>query len=94
MRVPAEKIDLSGITFDAEHSNKKHDATFEDAISYIENALFTVKRKKLNGTFVDFYSEGGAAYVLTEKKIISTAFKKKEFDNTAKKAMEAYKNAE
>ena len=94
VRVPAEKIDLSGITFDAEHSNKKHDATFEDAISYIENAIFTIKRKRWNGTYLNFHAKEGASYFRLEDKVISTAFKKKQFDETTKRAMEAYEHAE
>ena len=56
--------------------------------------MFTAKRKKWNGTYINFYSKEGAAYFRIEDKVISTAFKKKQFDEATKKAMEAYNHAE
>ena len=93
VRVPPEPIDLSGLSFDANHSNKKHDATLEDAQEFIQDALFSVTRKHQSGvTFVNYYSSAGAAYVNVKDKIIRTAFKREQFDEKTLKAVEVAEN--
>lgn len=72
---------------------KKHAATLNDALSFIDNALFSVKRRLHNGKiFINSYSSGGAAYVPENKTIIKTAFKRKDYKNETKAAVEVAEN--
>ena len=49
---------------------------------------------KWNGKYTNFFSDDGAAYVDNEKNHIRTAFRKEEFDDAVKKAMEVVKREE
>lgn len=94
VRVPAAKIDTSALTLDVAHINERHHGvTQEEAVSYIKNAAFSLKRRHWTGeTFLNYYSEEGASYVRTSDNVIRTSFKKDEFDKKTKSAMEVLKN--
>lgn len=95
IRVPAAQIDASTLTLDVAHITARgHGVTQSEAVDYIQNAVFSLKRRHWTGeTFLNFYSEEGAAYVRTSDNMIRTAFKKDEFDTKTKSAMkEALKN--
>lgn len=94
VRVPAAKIDTSALTLDVAHINeRRHGVTQEEAVSYIKNAAFSLKRRHWTGeTFLNYYSEEGASYVRTSDNVIRTSFKKDEFDEKTKSAMEVLKN--
>lgn len=94
VRVPAAKIDTSTLTLDVAHINeRRHGVTQEEAVSYIKNAAFSLKRRHWTGeTFLNYYSEEGASYVRTSDNVIRTSFKKDEFDKKTKSAMEVLKN--
>ena len=94
VRVPAAKIDTSTLTLDVAHINeRRHGVTQEEAVSYIKNAAFSLKRRHWTGeTFLNYYSEEGASYVRTSDNVIRTSFKKDEFDEKTKSAMEVLKN--
>lgn len=96
VRVPAAKIDTSALTLDVAHINeRRHGVTQEEAVSYIKNAAFSLKRRHWTGeTFLNYYSEEGASYVRTSDNVIRTSFKKDEFDKKTKSAMEVLKNGE
>lgn len=96
VRVPAAKIDTSALTLDVAHINeRRHGVTQEEAVSYIKNAAFSLKRRHWTGeTFLNYYSEEGASYVRTGDNVIRTSFKKDEFDKKTKSAMEVLKNGE
>lgn len=98
VRVPPEQIDTSALVFDTEHITKRgHNVNFDEAKSYIENAIFTLKRTIGTGTdsivFINYYADDGAAYVNVKGKTIRTAFKRAEFDTKTTSAVEAAKNA-
>ena len=90
------KIDTSALTLDVAHINeRRHGVTQEEAVSYIKNAAFSLKRRHWTGeTFLNYYSEEGASYVRTSDNVIRTSFKKDEFDKKTKSAMEVLKNGE
>lgn len=70
-------------------AERNHGVTLEEARSFIEDAVFSLKRRHWTGeTFVNYYSQSGAAYVKTSEPVIRTAFKKDEFDPKTKKVME------
>lgn len=73
-------IDLKEYSFDDIHINseREHHVTRQEAESFMNNALIALER--WNGRFVNYYSENGAVYIDTQKKIIRTAFKKDEYD--------------
>ena len=80
VRVPAAKIDTSALTLDVAHINeRRHGVTQEEAVSYIKNAAFSLKRRHWTG-------------VRTSDNVIRTSFKKDEFDKKTKSAMEVLKN--
>lgn len=86
--------DVKELSFDDTHINQErsHNVSEEEAKSYIEKARFSVT--KWNGRYTNFFSDDGAAYVDNEKNHIRTAFRKEEFDDAAKKAMEVVKREE
>ena len=86
----------SALTLDVAHINERpHGVTQEEAVSYIKNAAFSLKRRHWTGeTFLNYYSEEGASYVRTSDNVIRTSFKKDEFDKKTKSAMEVLKNGE
>ena len=80
--------DVKQLSFDDVHINDKrqHGVTEEEAKSYIKNARFSVT--KWNGKYTNYFSDAGAAYVDNEEGKIRTAFKKEQYDETTRKAME------
>lgn len=93
VRVPPVKIDSSSLTIDAAHIAKKHSVTLEEAQSFIDNAIFSLRRKHHSGKlFINYYSEEGAAYVLPDQSLVRTAFKSGEYDKKIKGALEVAKN--
>ncbi|MBQ7755982.1 MAG: hypothetical protein IJX42_02315 [Oscillospiraceae bacterium] len=82
-----EKIDTLALSIDLEHINeRRHEVSFEDAISFIEKSRFSVSR--WNGKFENYFSDSGASYVDAETKTIRTAFVKEEFNENIIKALE------
>lgn len=81
-------IDTDSLGFRDEHINqeRKHGVTKEQAISFIKNARISVT--VWNGKQEKYFSHNGATYVDLVKSIISTAYKKEEFDNRIKAVME------
>lgn len=94
VRVPPVKVDVSALSLDVGHiAERNHGVTLEEARSFIEDAVFSLKRRHWTGeTFVNYYSQSGAAYVKTSEPVIRTAFKKDEFDPKTKKVMEELNN--
>ncbi len=84
IRVPANKIDTSVLTIDAAHiAARNHDVTLEEAVDYINNAVFSIKRN----ISTNYYSPKGAAYVGHDGEI-RTAYKRAEFTGKVEKIME------
>lgn len=83
--------DVEKLSFDNEHINKqrKHDVTEEEAKNFIRNAKFS--STKWNGKYTNYYSDEGAAYVDNETQHIRTAFKKEQYDDVTRGAMEVLK---
>lgn len=83
--------DVDKLSFDDEHINKqrKHAVTEKEAKNFIKNAKFSAT--KWNGKYTNYYSDEGAAYVDNETQHIRTAFKKEQYDDAAKGAMEVLK---
>jgi SPP1 gp7 family putative phage head morphogenesis protein len=94
VRVPPAPVDVSSLAFDAAHVALKHDATESESRSYIETALFSLKRKHQSGkTFTNYYSSDGASYVYDDGKLIRTAFKRTQFDKKTERAVKEAENA-
>lgn len=84
IRVPPAKLDPTTLTIDADHiAQRGHGVTLEDAISYIENAVFSVRRN----ISTNYYSPEGAAYVGHDG-LIRTAYKRAEFTGKVEEIME------
>lgn len=83
--------DTKELSFDDTHINRErqHEVTEKEAKEYIENARFSVT--KWNGKYTNYFSDDGAAYVDNEKRHIRTAFKKGQYDDATRKAMEVLK---
>lgn len=83
--------DTKELSFDDTHINgeRQHEVTEKEAKEYIENARFSVT--KWNGKYTNYFSDDGAAYVDNEKRHIRTAFKKGQYDDATRKAMEVLK---
>ena len=79
------------LSFDEQHINQErhHNVTEEEAKNYIQNAVFSTTKWK--GKFTHYYSSEGAAFVDNNSKHIRTAFKKEQYDDAAKAAMEVLK---
>lgn len=93
-RVPPAAIDISALSFNTDHVFEHgHSATEDEAKSFIENAVFSLKRKHWTGdVFTNYYSPEGAAYVLNAENEIRTAFKRDQFNDRVKDAMEVCEN--
>lgn len=90
VHITPPKIKTDTLTFDYEHINQRnHNVSKTDAISYIENAKFSVSRWK--GKYENYYSDSGAAFVETEANHIRTAFNSDEFTEQVQKALEVIK---
>lgn len=83
--------DVKELSFDGQHVNqeRQHNVTEEEAKNYIQNAVFSTTKWK--GKFTNYYSSEGAAFVDNNSKHIRTAFKKEQYDDAAKAAMEVLK---
>lgn len=83
--------DTKELSFDDTHINgeRQHEVTEKEAKEYIENSKFSVT--KWNGKYINYFSDDGAAYVDNEKRHIRTAFKKGQYDDATRKAMEVLK---
>lgn len=82
------KIDMDLLSFDDEHINKQreHGVTFEEAKSYIRNAV--VSETVWKGRFERYYSLNGVAYVNKNNLQIRTAFKPEQYNKTVQRVME------
>lgn len=96
VRVPPVSVDTSTLSLDVSHiQERSHGVTIEEACSFIDEAVFSLKRQHWTGeTFINYYSQSGAAYVKTSTPLIRTAFKKDEFDEKIKTVMEELSNEE
>lgn len=94
IRVPPEPIDAASLWLNAGHvADHGHSATEAEARSFIENAIFSLKRKHWTGAvFTNYYSTEGAAYVLNADNEIRTAFKRDQFKGAVKGVMEVIEN--
>ena len=83
-----EKLDVSGFSFDDVHINQHriHKVTREEAVKFVRDAKFTLTRWE--GEFTNYYGAEGATYVDNKNKQIKTAFKKEQYDEKLKAAME------
>ena len=83
-------VETSELSFDNDHANeaRNHGVTKTDADGFIKNACFSVS--VWNGKFEKYYSDDGAAYVFFDKMIVRTAFKRDEFDEKVKSALEVF----
>lgn len=81
---------VNELSFDDEHINeqRKHNVSEEEAKRFIQNAKFSTTR--WNGKFTNYYSDEGSAFVDNETNNIKTAFKKEQYDDSARGAMEVY----
>lgn len=82
--------DVNELSFDDKHINeqRKHNVSKEEAKRFIQNAKFSTT--KWNGKFTNYYSDEGSAFVDNETNNIKTAFKKEQYDDSARGAMEVY----
>ena len=87
---PPKKIDNNNFIFEDSHINTQrgHNVTEKQAISYIKNAKFSITGWK--GRREKYFSFEGAAYVDIETNTICTAFCKDEYDTTVKNALKEY----
>ncbi len=94
IRVPPEPIDAASLWLNAGHvADHGHSVTEAEARSFIENAIFSLKRKHWTGAvFTNYYSTEGAAYVLNADNEIRTAFKRDQFKGAVKDVMEVIEN--
>lgn len=83
--------DIKELSFDDTHINgeRQHEVTETEAKECIKNARFSVT--KWNGKYTNYFSDDGASYVDNEKRHIRTAFKKEQYDDATRKAMEVLK---
>lgn len=83
--------DTDKLSFDDAHINgeRKHGVTEEEAKSYIKNARFSAT--KWRGKYTNYFSDDGSAYVDNETGSIRTAFKKEQYDDKVRTAMEVVK---
>lgn len=83
--------DITHLSFDEYHVNqeRQHNVTEGEAKRFIQNAVFSTT--KWNGRFTNYYSSEGAAFIDNESNNIRTAFKKDQYDDAAKAAMEVLK---
>ncbi len=84
LSINPSKMDLSEFLFDDVHINgeRSHGMTREDAVGFMENALFSLTR--YNGNSINFYSLDGAVYVRKDLNAIRTAFYADEYDDKIK----------
>lgn len=90
IRVPPERIDVKGLSFRDEHA-ARHGCTVEEARSYVENSVCSIRRSRWDGVSINFYSANGAAYLDSESLKIKTAYSKKDFDSLTNQIVEASK---
>ena len=90
VRVPPKPIDATTLVFNDEHASN-HGCTLEEAISYVQNAKYSLGRKRWDGHHINYYSLEGATYVADETHKIKTAFSKENFDPIVKATMEVFK---
>ena len=85
-----EPVDVDTLSFDDIHINSErvHKVTEEEAKSFIKNAGF--KMTVRDGTYDNYFSSLGAAYVRLKDNLIRTAYKSDEYDSRTKKMMEVY----
>ena len=89
--VPAKKTSTENMSVNMEHIvNSGHDATAEEAISWVNNAVFSVDA--WDGMYTRYFSADGAAYVNNEGNYIKTAYSKKEYTENIKEAIEEIEN--
>ncbi len=77
------------LTLNTDHIiEREHNVNFDEAVSYMNNALFSLKRTMGKGPnsmeFINYYADDGAAYVNVKDKTIRTAFKRAEFEKLLK----------
>lgn len=88
IRVPPAKVSqdfLDGLAFRDAHG-ARHGVTLADAKKYVQDAKFTVTRRRWDGKKTNYYSTAGATYIDAEGRI-NTAFGRADFDETAEKAI-------
>lgn len=88
VHITPTKIDMSALTFDAEHVNKKHDVTEQQAREIIKTASVSIT--VWGGKFEHYYSSlmHGAVYVNMEKNEIRTAYAGDQVTGDVKNALE------
>lgn len=88
VHITPAKIDMSALTFDAEHVNKKHDVTEQQAKEIIRTASVSIT--VWGGRFEHYYSSlmHGAVYVNMEKNEIRTAYAGDQVTGDVKNALE------
>lgn len=87
-----ERIDTKEFSFNEEHINKtdhQRNITREEAESYIDNAVFSLKQWK-GQRFVFYYYKGATVIDVRDNKII-TSYTKEGFDNKVKEAIKEVK---
>ena len=86
-----DNMDISAFTFDSSHINdeRTHNVTRSEAEQYVQEAKFI--ERKWNGRYKNYYGYNGAVFIDTENNNIRTAFKKHEFTQNVKKALEVLK---
>ena len=87
VRVPADKIDASALTFRDEHA-ARHGCTVEQGRYYVKTALYSVTKERWDGMSVNYFSTSGATYIDPNTMQIKTCYGKDNFDASTKKVME------
>ena len=87
VRVPADKIDISVLTFRDAHA-ARHGCTVEQGRHYVETALYSVTKERWDGVSVNYFSASGATYIDPDTMQIKTCYGKDNFDAPTKKIME------
>lgn len=91
INIPPRTMRTNNLGFDHEHINKQrnHNVSKGEAISFIENASFSVTVWK--GHYERYYSHEGSAYVDIWERKIRTAYRQNEFRESIVEAMEVMK---
>lgn len=89
IRVPPERIDASKLVFRDEHA-ARHGCTVEEARSYVESAVCSIRNKRWDGESINFFSKDGAAYIDGETMEIKASYPREEFKSITKAVVEVF----
>lgn len=89
IRIPPERIDVSGLTFRDAHA-AHYGCTVEEAREYVKNAYCTIYKERWDGVSANYFSADGAAYIDIDTMQIKTSFPRKKYDSHTKAIVEEF----